>query len=215
MTLRAQGNNAIADVLIEGNLIQRTEKGLVVQADDGEAAYVENLSIGSNRLVELESGIHLDLQQSVSQSTEICIHNNVLSSLEHGINAGGISELEVFNNVFASLSGEILNLLPPVDQSVANAVKLFNFNLYWNNSDPSWAVGISQNEFAQVFKLADWQTFSNAVIPSSPDETAYEIDPGLSEASEYFVGNSELSDKGYRGLPLGARPGFSGLACFL
>lgn len=199
-TFSLNQQESVSGLKIVKNEFDSVGNGISLQMQVSDSSATDELKTGMYRDVDiygntfnqLESALVVAAGETEHQSQKICMFNNTLiDTASPAVDISGVSDLEVFNNIYTMPQSELLVTRSPVNTSLLNTLAYNDNNVYWNFVTLSWRLDAGGIADASYPDLVTWQSsLGHPEVSSNPDLASLTIDP---EFVDPLMGDYRLS----------------------
>ena len=171
-----------------------------------------NVDVVGNTFEQVGSALHLRADTAQDQSDSVCVYNNsFINTVGPALDIAGLTNLELFNNIFVMPQSEILLTHAPDNADLSNSILYSDHNLFYEFVSLRWRLGIGGPSEAIYADLPNWQlASSHPELTANPDLLATIEDPQFVDAlnGDYTLDiDSPAIAAGRFGLSIGANDG--------
>ncbi|MFK8017457.1 MAG: right-handed parallel beta-helix repeat-containing protein [Gammaproteobacteria bacterium] len=211
VTLRSTGR-ALADTSIHENRLDNVSAGVYLSSDVSSGGSVGALNVSDNVIAGAGEALRADLDRSGAQSSGLIFRNNtVVDTNNTALLVSGMTEIEVFNNIFADAGADVWVTQATRDPLVTNSVTFSNHNLVWDNTALNWTLNLGGPGAQRFVGLEAWRNAwsldGHDNLAADPDTQSLRADPQFvdQDGGDYRPQNPALLGAGRNGEDLGPR----------
>ncbi|MCB1742490.1 MAG: right-handed parallel beta-helix repeat-containing protein [Gammaproteobacteria bacterium] len=140
--LRGEGaGETLRDTTIQYNRVSVADSAIRLSTQAASETRLLNTTIHANVLAASNVAVEVDMGGALVQSSGLGLSSNTYAALDVALKLAGISEVALFNSIFADIADAFLITLVP-GGPVVNGFVLYDFNLYDRNNG-AWSLNES------------------------------------------------------------------------
>jgi hypothetical protein len=150
-----------------------------MSVDETKTGLFVNFDVVGNTFEQVGSALHLRADTAQDQSDGACVYNNsFINTIGAALDIAGLTNLELFNNIFVMPQSEILVTHAPNNSALSNSIVYSDHNLFYEFVSLRWRLGVSGPAEATYADLPNWQlASSHPELSANPDLLAIIDDP--------------------------------------